>query len=126
MNRHSPRRLARLPRLVVVPISPRVATFPRLARLALAFGWESPEPLSRRDSRRVKQGAISRESPESPRGPCQATGVGGTCRRVAAMCNRRRPPVRPASPTAAARPLGAARVAGTRQRAATRPAERLP
>lgn len=68
MNSYSPQRLPRLWRLVAAPSSPGVAAPRRLPRLALAFGWESPESPSRRDSRRVKQGAISRESPESPRG----------------------------------------------------------
>lgn len=82
MNAPNLWRLARLRRLVATPGSPRIATLLRLPRLALASGWESPKSPSRRDSRRVKQGAISRESPESPRGFCQTTPVGGTCLRT--------------------------------------------
>lgn len=56
-----------------------------------------------------------------PNGACRAT-----CRKEAAMANRRRPPTLPAGATAAAKPLGAARVAESRQSRATKPVETLP
>jgi hypothetical protein len=126
MNTHIPQRLPRLRRLVAAPSSLRVAALRRLRRLALAFGWESLESPGRRDSRKAKQGAISPESRESPRGLVPGSGRRLHLLAGAAMAKRCRPPARPASSRPARKPLSAARVAEGCQSRATRPVETLP